>query len=206
MKKYINAKTLDYTHGLPVIHITMYLHPIIYVLDKITATVSYNKYEHKYHTDVNPYRCINGPLSGPGEQLESPILNEWNSFIDDCKWLVNELGFTIICTNRSITSQKSEYMIIFGMDDDPCGTIIYDLRLSDHPFDATFPEDYKDQALEYMKMENILDGTASKEGIDFQVEQVLVGSVTNDSWDKAFNRVYDRLKRMRNRIRKRLKG
>lgn len=206
MKKYINAKTLDYTHGLPVIHITMYLHPIIYVLDKITATVSYSKHEHKYHTDVNPYRCINGPLSGPGEQLESPILNEWNSFIDDCKWLVNELGFTIICTNRSITSQKSEYMIIFGMDDDPCGTIIYDLRLSDHPFDATFPEDYKDQALEYMKMENILDGTASKEGIDFQVEQVLVGSVTNDSWDKAFNRVYDRLKRMRNRIRKRLKG
>ena len=186
------------------LRITMYLYPLIYSDTNIFGSTYYDVKDKRYHTDVNPSRIINGPLSGPGEELEPPISDEWDDFVEDCKWLVNELGFTVIHSKRSDDSEKSEYIITYGIDDVPCGTIVYDLRLSDHPFDVTFPEDYKDKALEYLKMNNILDGTATKEGIDFQVEKVTVGSVELDSWDRAFNRVYLKLKEMRRKVRTRL--
>ena len=91
------------------------------------------------------------------------------------------------------------------MKDKPCGTLVYELRLSNHPFDATFPEELKDAALQYLKINNILDGTATKAGIDFQIEKVTVGSVQNDSWERAFNRLYIRLKQIKNKIMIRLK-
>ena len=186
------------------IHIVMYLHPIIYNDIAVYAAAGYDPKDKRYHTDINPARVINGPLSGPGEELEPPISEEWDGFIEDCKWLVKELGFTIIHTNRSDNSEKSEYIITYGIDKTPCGSIVYDLRLSDHPFDATFPEELKDEALKYLTMNKILDGTATKEGIDFQVEKVTVGSIRNDSWDRAFNRLYLKLKEMRRKVRTRL--
>ena len=128
------------------IHIVMYLYPIIYSDISIYATAGYSPDDKRYHTDINPARIINGPLSGPGEELEPPISEEWDGFIEDCKWLVKELGFTIIHSNRSDDSEKSEYVITYGVDKTPCGTIVYDLRLSDHPFDATFPDELKETA------------------------------------------------------------
>lgn len=204
MKKLINQNNLPILSDEDTIHIVMYLYPIIYSDIAIYATGSYNPEDRKYHTDVNPARIINGPLSGPGEELEPPISEEWESFIGDCIWLVKELGFTVIRTKRSDDSKKSEYIITYGIDKTPCGTIVYDLRISDHPFDATFPEELKDEALEYLKINNVLSGAATKEGIDFQVEKVTVGSVKDDSWDRAFNRVYNKLKLMRRKIRTRL--
>lgn len=201
MKKLINSALL---FPEDTIYITMYLYPIIYSDIAICAAASYDPKDRKYHTDVNPSRIINGPLSGPGEELEPPLSDEWETFISDCKWLVTELGFKIITTNRSDDSEKSEYVITYGIDDTPCGTIVYDLRLSDHPFDATFPEELKDEVLKYLKINTILDGTATKEGIDFQVEKVTVGTVHNDSWDRAFNRLYLKLKEMRRKVRTRL--
>ena len=188
------------------IRITMYLYPEIYNdFMKVTSAVTFNKKDNRYHTDVNPTRIINGPLSKYGEQLENPIKGEYESFKKDCAWLVNELGFTIIHQETSITSEKSEYIIMFGIDDTPCGSLVYDLRISDHPFDATFPEELKTLALEYLQMNKVLDGTATEAGIDFEVEKVTVGSVKDDTWDKAFNRLYKLLKRIRNKIKVRLK-
>lgn len=202
MKTYINNSKIK---------VVMYLYPIIYnnsnftqnYDDDIVASVSHDK--SGYHTNVNPNRIINGPLSEPGEPLEAPINDEWEHFIEDCKFLIKELDFTIISSNRSTDSEKSEYIIVFGMKDKPCGTLVYELRLSDHPFDATFPEELKDAALQYLKINNILDGTATKAGIDFQIEKVTVGSVQNDSWERAFNRLYIRLKQIKNKIMIRLK-
>lgn len=203
MKRYITHTTEQFDVDENTIYITMYLYPLIYADIAIYCNVSYNPNDKKYHTDT-PHRVLNGPLSGPGEELEPPISDEWEGFVEDCKWLVKELGFSIIHTERSDNSEKSEYVIIYGIDNTPCGSIVYDLRLSDHPFDAKFPEDLKDLALDYLKMNNILDGTATKNGIDFQVEKVTVGSVKNDSWDKAFNRLYLKLKTMRRKVRVRL--
>lgn len=188
------------------IKITMYLKPVIYDSASVLGSVFFDKNKHRYHTDVNPARQINGPLSGPGEELEPPIREELNNFIEDCRFLLKELKFTIISQHTSEDSKKSEYFIVFGMNDEPCGTLVYDLRVSDHPLDATFPEESKDEVLEYLKMNNILDGSASKAGIDFVVEKVTIGSVNEDSWDKAFNRLFNTLKSMRNKIRARLKS
>lgn len=203
MKKFITSNT-NLESFEDTIYITMYLYPLIYSDTSIYASVSYDGKNRKYHTDTNPSRIINGPLSGPGEELEPPISEEWEGFMEDCKWLVNELGFSIIHTSRSDDSKKSEYIITYGIDETPCGTIVYDLRLSDHPFDATFPDELKEFALEHLKMNEILDGTATKEGIDLQVEKVTIGSVEHDSWDRAFNRLYIKLQGMRRKIRIRL--
>lgn len=183
------------------IKITMYLRPIIYGSSDVFGAVTFDSQNKKYHTDINPARVINGPLSGPGEELEPPISKEWDSFIQDCKFVVEEAGFVVIQSERSSDSNKSEYILLYGMDDAPCGTLVFDLRLSDHPFDATFPEKYKDKALEYLKENKILDGTATKAGIDFQIESIVVGLVKNDSWDRAINRLYNLLSRIRTKIR-----
>ena len=149
---------------------------------------------------MNPDRRINGPLSDYGQELEPPIKDEYDKFVDDCIWLVKELGFTVIKRFRSTDSEKSEYVILFGIDNTPCGSIVYDLRISDHPLDATFPEELKDEALAFLQMKKVLDESATKAGINFRVEKVTVGSVANDSWDRAFDRLFNKLKLMKKRI------
>lgn len=189
-----------------IIHITMYLHPTIFADSQVvTAAISYDENNKRYHTDVNPSRVINGPLPEYGEELETPIRQEYDAFIEDCVELVDMFGFTIIARNRSEDSGKSEYLLLFGMKDKPCGLIVYDLRLSDHPFDATFPEEFKEKAMEYLTMNKILDDSASRAGINFEVEKVTIGAVNNDTWDKALNRLFLRLKRMRNKIQQKQK-
>lgn len=191
--------------ALPTITITMYLYPTIYDdLEEVIANVKYDPRQDKYITDINPARTINGPLSDYKQELENPIKDEYESFIRDCKWVVQDAGFTIITTERSIDSKKSEYLLVYGVGKTPCGRLIYDLRLSDHPFDAKFPEHLKDTALEYLKINSIIDGTAEKAGIDFAIEKVTVGTVRDDTWQRAINRLYRKLKQMRDAIQHRL--
>ena len=203
MKKLIRAdEDIDIVEDQ--IRITMYLYPLIYESSEILSAVNFDSKSRKYNTDVNPSRILNGPLSGPGEELEAPLKDEWESFIEDCKWMVKEVGFTIIDSKTSETSKKSEYIITFGLENNPCGSIVYDLQISDHPFDATFPESAKDKALEYLKINKVLDGTATKAGIDFQVEKVTVGGVKEDSWNRAFQRLHQVLKQMKSKVQIRL--
>lgn len=204
MKKYVKCNEAITDTSIVV---TMYLRPIIYADFAVTdtsdvsiASAVYVDDKHKYHTDINPDRIINGPLSEYRQELTPPISDEWDGFVEDCKWLVKELGFTIIKSKRSEESKKSEYVIFYGVDDKPCGTLVYDLRISEHPFDAAFPEEFKDIALEYLQMHKVLDGSATKAGIDFQVEKVTVGSVKYDTWDRAFTRLYYLLKKIRKQV------
>lgn len=184
------------------IHVTMYLHPTVYSDSQfITSSINYNKNTKKYETDINPYREINGPLSNYGEELEPPIKEEYEEFIKDCKDLIEMSGFIIINSYTSTDSKKSEYVILFGINDEPCGKLVYDLRISDHPFDATFPDEFKEEALNYLKMNKVLDESATEAGINFSVEKVTVGSVQHDTWNRAFTRLGNTLDKMRRRIR-----
>lgn len=207
MKRYIHYDA----QMLSSINVVIYLYPIIYedsafIRDTalVASAVSLDA-QGRYHTDINPSRVINGPLSEYGVELEPPISDEWDSFVEDCKWLIKEVGFTEIQSERSEQSKKSEYVLLYGIGDTPCGSIVYDLRISDHPFDAKFPEEYKDAALEYLQINKILDGTATKAGIDFQIEKITVGSVKHDTWDKALNRLYNLLRTMKKKVQIRLK-
>lgn len=186
------------------IYVTMYLYPLIYVDSNSVFGAVRKDNKGTYRTDVNPSRLINGPLSEYGKELEPPIRSEYEEFMKDCLWLVEESGFKVIKNTLSTDSKKSRYVIVFGVGDTLCGSIVYDLRISDHPFDAVFPEDLKSEVLEYLKMENVLDGEATEAGIDFEVEKVTVGSVINDTWDRAFQRLNLKLKQMRRKIRIRL--
>lgn len=184
-----------------IINVSVILSPILYQDSSILAGI--HKDHGKWVCDTNPSRVIDGPLSGIGEELENPIKDEYDQFIDDCKFLIEHSGFIIIDSYRSTTSYKSEYILVFGMKDQPCGKLVFNLRISDHPLDSyKFPEQQKLKALEYLKMNKILDGSAEKAGIDFRIDKVIIGSVKHDTWSRAINRLSDRLDRIRNLIRK----
>ena len=197
MKRYIRSTIKDDN----TIRVTMYLEPVFYEDSEIFTAVSYDPKVHRYNTDVNPQRVLNGPLNEKGEQLQPPISHEYEEFINDCKWLVKELGFHVLSEYRSQDSEKSEYVIVYGLKDIKCGTIIYDLRISDHFLEnLKFPDQIKSQIVELLKVENVLDGDATYAGIEFRVEQVVVGGVKNDSWNDAFHRLYNILKKMKSTI------
>lgn len=165
------------------IQVTMYLHPIIYVCSEVLGSDT---------ADVSPDNMyINFPLPGNGEELEPPIKDEWGSFIWDCKFVIKEAGFTIIKSEPSDEFDRSECKITYGREDKPGGTIVCNLRISEHPFDAVFPEAYKEKVQEYFKENKILDGTATEAGIDFQVEKVIVDGVETDSWCNAISQLYE---------------
>lgn len=188
------------------IHIVMYLHPVIYT-NSTVVTGTVNKVSRTYHTDINPDRVINGPLSKYGEELEPPIREEYNSFIEDCIWLIKEYGFTILKRMTSTSSGKSVYTVVYGIGETPCGSIVYELRISDHPLDGvTIPTEVKNEIVGLLKMQNVLNGSATAAGIDFRIEKVTVGSVINDTWDRAFQRLNNKLKQMKKKIQIRLRA
>lgn len=208
MSAYTTKPIEKYLEAIPagnILYVTVYLRPEIYVDSEIVVgSAYYNLATNSPTTDVNPSRRINGPLSDYGEELEPPIKAEYDEFTNDCAWLVDNSGFKILKRFRSEDSKKSEYIVVFGMKDEPCGAIVFDLRISDHPLDATFPEELKGEVLELLKMEKVLDESATKAGINFRVEQVVVGSVKDDTWARAFDRLGNLLDRMRVRVRKQI--
>lgn len=158
MFKYVIGE--ESTDSIETIHVEMFIEPIFYENSAIFSDVYFDR--GKWITDNNPSRILNGPLSKYGEELELPLKDEWDKFIEDCKDIVRYSGFTIIHSERSVDSKKSEYILMFGMNDKPCGKLVFDLRLSDHPLDKyEFPDRFKEKALQYLKINRILDGSAT---------------------------------------------
>lgn len=153
------------------LQVTIYLYPILYEDTKI----------------------INGYLPDFGEELESPIKECWESFIKDCRLVIQEAGFTVKSTDNN-ELMKPEVVLSFCKDHVTCGSITVTLRISDNPFDASFPEAYKEKVLEYLNENSILDGTATKAGIDFQVEKVVTAGVTLPFWSDAMYHLYNVMK------------
>lgn len=199
MKFTVKASS-SYT-GIPTIHIQMFIKPIFYEDSRTASSVEFDKYTKKWVSDNNPSRIINGPLSGPGEELGSPISEEYDRFIEDCKFIIKQCGFIIIHSERSDTSNKSEYILMFGMKNKPYGRLVFDFRISDHALkEQHFPDRFKEKAKEYLTMNHILDGTAQEQEIDFQVDKVLIGNVHNDTWNRALNRLAGRLKILKSKV------
>lgn len=199
MKFTVKASS-SYT-SIPTIHIQMFIKPIFYEDSRIASSVEFDKHTKKWVSDNNPSRIINDALFGPGEELGSPISEEYDRFIDDCKFIIKQCGFIIIHSERSDTSNKSEYILMFGMKNKPYGRLVFDFRISDHALkEQHFPDRFKEKAKEYLTMNHILDGTAQEQEIDFQVDKVLVGNVQNDTWNRALNRLADRLKILKSKV------
>ena len=186
---------------IPTIHVQMFIRPIFYENSRIASSVEFDEDKKKWVSDNNPSRIITGPLSGPGEELGSPISEEYDRFIEDCKFIIEQCGFIIIHSERSDTSNRSEYIWVFGMKSKPYGRLVFDFRISDHALKGQqFPDNFKEKAKQYLTMNHILDGTAQEQGIDFQVDRVLVGNVRDDTWIRALNRLAGRLEVLKSRV------
>ena len=153
------------------LQVTIYLYTILYESTKI----------------------INGYLPDFGEELESPIKECWASFIKDCRFVIQEAGFTVKSTNNN-ELMKPEVVLSYCKDHIVYGSMTVNLRISDDPFDSTFPEVYKENVLEHLNENSILDGTAAKAGIDFQVEKVVVAGMTLALWSDAMFHLYNVMK------------
>lgn len=105
--------------------------------------------------------------------------------------MIKEAGFTIIKSEQNNAAKKSEHVITYGLENSPCGTIVCNLRVSEHPFNDSFPEEYKEKVQEYLKENNILDGTAREAGVDFQVEKVTIDDIKIDSWCDVMTKLYE---------------
>ena len=153
------------------LQVTIYLYPILYEGTKI----------------------INGYLPEFGEELEPPIIEFWESVIRDCKFVTQAAGFTVKRTNNN-ELMKPEVVLSFCKDPVVHGTMTVKLRVSDNPFDATFLEACKEIVLKYLNENSILDGIATKAGIDFQVEKVVTAGMTLAFWSDAMFHLYNVMK------------
>jgi len=178
------------------IQFTVYLHPIIYEDSKVMEGVEYDKSLFRDMTERIPIKLINEPLSGPGEELGNPITSTWNEYIWECEWYVKETGFTVLSEMRNKDSKIAKHVIEIGFDNKWFGSIVCDLQVSESPLSPVFPEKARDKALEYLRMDRILDGSASAMGIDFQVESVVVNGAVNDSFLRAIDCLDIQLQRM----------
>jgi hypothetical protein len=149
------------------INVTVYLKPLIYNNGKLF-----------------------GSVSGNCEELENPISYEWNHFIEDCKFCAKEAGFVIVKTEEKTDTEKAECIITL----DKNLSVVCDMRVSENPFDESFPEELKAKVTEVLNPICILNGTAKKADIDFCIEKVMVGNVEENSWEESMLRLYNALK------------
>lgn len=167
----------------------------------IAATKYYNPKDKRYHTDVNPKRVIEGPLSDENVPLVGDLANEWNLYIADCRDLIETVGFIVLDQDPIPQSPKSHYFIVYGMKDQPFGLLVFDLRISDHSnSDLEFPVSSMQDAYAKLKKFGVIDNAVTMDDIEFSVENVLVGSVKHDTWDRVFNRLYNYLQKMKRSV------
>ena len=178
------------------IHITVYLHPLLYSDSEVFGGYIFE--EEKLKADPNSISTfkgyVNAPLDCDGEQWENPVSEEWEHFIRDLKWPIENFIFRIISCERKDDPNKSEYVIVFGhKESDYTENIVCDLKMSENPFDEDFPEIFKDKVLDYLSIDKVLDGTAREAGIDFQVERTVVQF---DSCHDVLDGVFTKIRRM----------
>lgn len=163
-----------------ILHVTIYLKPLIYK-DSEICSAYYNVFP-----EDSSYEIVNGTLFGPEEELENPVGDTICRMIcEDSTFLIKECGFDIMEVSTHIDAAKYRKSIIYGLNNTKCRKIIVDVRVSKSAFDSTFPEELKKESLAYLTMDKVMDGSATAKGIDFTIEKVTVGLRRYLTWMDA---------------------
>lgn len=184
------------------LYVTIELTPELEDGKPVVATITYkDSRRHKYVTDVNPDRIMNGPLSDFDQPLNAQLRAECSEFLADCTRIVQYEGFEIVTQYDSLDSKNSEYsVIVFGVDGKPYGEIIFNIRVSDHYLDnMKVPENVKQQAESDSRVAD-----NSNEYIVWSLRNIVVGGVRNDTWQKALDRFTIALNSCRNDVRRKI--
>lgn len=176
------------------IRVRVYISPILYEDSEI---LSVKPEDRRWTSESNPSGIINGPPTKRGEELENPISDAYDCFIDDCKFCIETSGCKIICSERIDVSDKFEHILLFGKNNKPYGKLIFYFMVSDHPLKSyKFSKKVKKTVAEYLKMNKVMDGTAFAAGIDFYVKKVLVGHVKKNAWYNAIEPIWEKIERV----------
>ena len=164
------------------ISVTMYLRPLLYESSEVFDGMIIDEKAFSR----------NSPGQGEGEELENPVKEKWEDFIRDIIWFIKEAGFTADHTHQAVDSEKAQCVISLKTGDDSFGSILFEMRISDDPLDPSIPENIKAKITESLKMNSVLDGTATENGIDFQVEKVAV-IIESNCWSDALEHLFNAL-------------
>ena len=122
------------------LQVIIYLYPILYEGTKI----------------------INGYSTYFGEELENPIKERRESIINDCKFVIQEAGFTVKSINNN-ELMKPEVVLTYCKDHVVYGSMTVKLRISDDP-DVTYIIRYlrEREVVHFQRFGELLDKLQSK--------------------------------------------
>ena len=155
-------------------HITMYLYPNIFLNSEVLSSFEIDEKAIKTPDYFNTTRYVNGPLEKDSDEWSDPA-NQWKDFIKGILNYAEYFKFTQESFKRADDADKSRVEIKLSLKNEIDISIVLELRISDDPFDSTFPEEAKAEVLKSLAIPNALSPNAGKVGV-FEIEKVIVDS------------------------------
>lgn len=155
-------------------HITMYLYPNIFLNSEVLSSFEIDEKAIKTPDYFNTTRYVNGPLEKDSDEWSDPA-NQWKDFIKGILNCAEFSKFTQESFKRADDADKSRVEIKLSLKNEIDISIVLELRISDDPFDSTFPEEAKAEVLKSLAIPNVLSPNAGKVGV-FEIEKVIVDS------------------------------
>ena len=171
--------------------LTIYLYPNIFLNSNVLSSFEIDEKSIKEPDYFNTTRYVNGPLEKDGEEWSDPA-NQWKDFID---WILDDADifeFTQESFQRVDDADKSRVEIKLNLKNEIDISIVLELRISDDPFDSTFPEEAKEEVIKHLAITNILSPNAGEIGV-FEIEKITVDSETFRFTSDANDHLYEKL-------------
>lgn len=173
------------------IHLTMYLYPNIFLNSEVLSSFEIDEKAIKTSDYFNTTRYVNGPLDEESEEWSDPA-NQWKDFIKHILDYAVFFKFTQEGFERVDDDKQSRVEIKLNLNDELKLKIVLELRISDNPFDPTFPEEAKAEVLKSLAIPNVLSPKAGEVGV-FEIEKVIVDSETFRFYLDAGDYVRDKI-------------
>ena len=158
------------------IHLTMYLYPNIFLNSEVLSSFEIEDRAIKEPDYFNTTRYVNGPLEKDSDEWSDPA-NQWKDFIKHILDYAEFFKFAQDTFERVDDDEKSHVEIKLNLNNEINFKIVLELRISDNPFDSTFPEEAKAEVLKHLAIPNVLSPNAGEVGV-FEIEKVIVDTVT----------------------------
>jgi hypothetical protein len=156
------------------INMTIYLYPNIFLNSNVLSSFEIDEKSIKGSDCFNTTRYVNGPLEKDSDEWSDPA-NQWKDFIAHILDYATFFKFTQESFKRADDANKSRVEIKLSLKNEIDISIVLELRISDDPFDSTFPEEAKEEVLKHLAITNILSPNAGEIGV-FEIEKILVDS------------------------------
>lgn len=142
-------------------------------------------------------KVINNAEACCKEQLENPISDQLNSFVNN--YVLDILtcsGFHGFNNRFNLVPECASWSCEFS-DASLQRRLLVEFKIADNPFDLNFPEALKPKILECLQMDNIFDNLLQERGINLWIHTVRINELVVDNTADALDVLYNELVRLR---------